>query len=65
MQAPITSFRTIPSGAAATTPSPFDGEWAGIVNAPNNGATVQVARLNTSPLPVGASFDFVEIATRA
>jgi uncharacterized protein (TIGR03437 family) len=39
----------------------MDGEWSAIVNAPNNGASVQVARLNTAPLPVGASFDFINI----
>jgi uncharacterized protein (TIGR03437 family) len=40
----------------------IDGEWSAIVSAPNNGASVQVARLNTSPLPVGGSFDFINIA---
>jgi uncharacterized protein (TIGR03437 family) len=39
----------------------IDGEWSAIVQAPNNGATVQVARHNTSPLPVGESVDFINI----
>lgn len=41
----------------------IDGEWTAIVNAPNNGATVQVARHNTAPLPLGGSFDFIDITT--
>lgn len=39
----------------------IDGEWSAIVNAPNNGVSVQVARLNATPLPVGESFDFINI----
>jgi len=39
----------------------IDGEWSAIVQAPNNGPTVQVARHNTPPLPLGESVDFINI----
>jgi len=39
----------------------IDGQWYAIVNAPNNGANVQVARHNTAPLAIGVSFDFINI----
>ena len=39
----------------------IDGQWSAIVQAPNNGPTVQVARHNTSPLPIGESVDFINI----
>ena len=41
----------------------IDGQWYGIVNAPNVGATVQVMRRGPSPIPVGSSFDFINIVT--
>jgi uncharacterized protein (TIGR03437 family) len=43
----------------------IDGQWYAIVNAPNNGASVQVMRRGPSPLPVGSSFDFINIVTAA
>lgn len=39
----------------------IDGEWSAIVQAPNSGPTVQVARHNSSPLQVGESVDFINI----
>jgi uncharacterized protein (TIGR03437 family) len=43
----------------------IDGQWYAIVNAPNNGASVQVMRRGPSPLPIGSSFDFIDIVTAA
>ncbi len=40
----------------------IDGQWYAIVNAPNSGANVQVARKGPSPLAVGQAFDFIDIA---
>lgn len=39
----------------------IDGQWYAIVNAPNQGATVQVKRNVVPPLAIGASFDFINI----
>ena len=41
----------------------IDGQWYAIVNAANNGPSVQVTRNSDSPLAVGASFDFINIMT--
>jgi uncharacterized protein (TIGR03437 family) len=43
----------------------IDGQWYAIVNAANNGASVQVMRRGPSPLPIGSSFDFIDITTAA
>ena len=43
----------------------IDGQWYAIVNAPNNGPSVQVMRRGPSPLPIGSSFDFINIVTAA
>ncbi len=43
----------------------IDGQWYAVVNAPNNGASVQVMRRGPSPLSVGSSFDFINIVTAA
>ncbi len=40
----------------------IDGQWYAVVNAPNTGAAVQVARKGNAPLAIGASFDFINIA---
>ena len=37
----------------------IDGQWSAIVQAANNGTSVQVARDSASPLPIGTSFDFI------
>jgi uncharacterized protein (TIGR03437 family) len=39
----------------------IDGQWYAIVNAANNGTSVQVARNSDSPLAIGTSFDFIDI----
>ena len=39
----------------------IDGQWYATVNAPNNGATVQVKRNIVPPIDIGASFDFINI----
>jgi uncharacterized protein (TIGR03437 family) len=39
----------------------IDGEWSAIVQAPNSGATVQVARHNSVAIPIGTSYDFINI----
>lgn len=43
----------------------IDGQWYAIVNAPNNGASVQVMRRGPTSLPIGSSFDFINIVTAA
>ena len=43
----------------------IDGQWYAIVNAPNNGASVQVKRNIVPPLAIGGSFDFINILTGA
>ncbi len=37
----------------------IDGQWYAIVNAANNGPSVQVMRNSDSPLAIGVSFDFI------
>jgi uncharacterized protein (TIGR03437 family) len=39
----------------------IDGQWSAIVNAANNGATVQVKRNSNSVLAIGNSFDFINV----
>ncbi|HYL77054.1 MAG TPA: hypothetical protein VEU96_22755 [Bryobacteraceae bacterium] len=39
----------------------IDGQWSAIVNAANNGPSVQVKRNSNSVLAIGTSFDFINI----
>src|SRR5579872_3565071 len=43
----------------------IDGQWYAIVNAPNNGASVQVKRNIVPPIAIGQSFDFINITNAA
>lgn len=43
----------------------IDGQWVAIVNAANNGASVQVKRNNNTPIAIDESLDFINVTNAA